>query len=48
MHHLVRMFYFEMKRQLAHTIITEGIGNFLKRVFSFNKHKAIARDICKK
>ena len=33
MQHLVHLFYFEMKRQLAHEMITEGVGKILKNVY---------------
>ena len=33
MQHLVRLFYFEMKRQLAHAMITEGVGEIFKNVY---------------
>jgi hypothetical protein len=33
MYRLVQLFYFEMKRQLAHAVITEGVGKIIKNVY---------------
>jgi hypothetical protein len=43
MYRLVQLFYFEMKRQLAHTVITEGVGKMLKNIY-----KTLARNNGKK
>jgi len=33
MYRLVQIFYFEMRRQLAHAMITEGVGKIIKNIY---------------